>query len=136
MSHQWKFNVSWKHTCLTCGHPLDVSIAISSYNEYDLFWRRHENFTKLRPYDIDLNKRMYKIINMKAHRMCKSCYDAKAHNVSFNSIMNREITGKKLYPTSKSMSAGQIYDWFESFNRYVHRPDADNYIVGNDVLVG
>ena len=77
---------------------------------------------------------MYKIINLKANRMCKSCYNAKAHNVSFKSIMNRELHGKPIYPRTESLSANQIYFWFECFNRYLHRPDADNYIVGNVVL--
>jgi hypothetical protein len=134
MSPQWTFNVSWKRTCLTCHHPIDVIITITSHHDYDTFWRRYVNLSDLRPSTMDLNDCMYKIINLKAYRMCKSCYDAKAHKISFKSLMNRELYGTKLCPKSNSLSAEQIYNWFESFNRYLHRPDADDYVVQRPLL--
>jgi hypothetical protein len=131
MSHHWKFNVSWCHTCLTCHHPIDIIITITSSNrELDsLFWKRYINFIKLRPSNMSLSGKMYKIINLKAYRLCKSCYNTKAHKVNHVNIMNREIYGKRIHPRSESLNSDQIYDWFESLNRYVHRPDADDYVV-------
>jgi hypothetical protein len=43
--------------------------------------------------------------------------------------MNREVSGKRIAPVSKSLSTQEFYNYFESFDRYLRRPDADEYCV-------
>lgn len=138
MSQRWKFDVTWRHTCLACHNPLDVMINLTTNRDIKLFWERYANYTTIRPSKMYMNRITYKIINMKAHKMCSSCYDAKVHNVNIKSLMDRDTYGKRIRPRSESLNAEQIYDWFEAFTRYLRRPDAGDYIgtASNDVLVG
>jgi hypothetical protein len=130
MSHPWQFNVYWYHTCSFCKHPLDVVIYLThDVSQNKLFWKRYFNYRLLKPCDFSMNKMYIKILNLKARRVCKWCYENKPYKIGFRDIMYRETTGRSLAPTSKSMSTSEIYDWFESFNRYVRRPDAEDYTV-------
>lgn len=68
-------------------------------------------------------------VNLRARRVCKWCYDNKVHKVGVRKILNREVTGRSLAPRSKSLSRQEAYEWFESFDRYLRRPDADEYVI-------
>jgi len=130
MSPPWKFKITWDHTCSFCKHPLDIIIYLEyDANQNKLFWKRYYNFTMLLPSDVHLNKMYIKIVNLKARRVCKWCYDNKVHNVGFRNILNREVTGRSPAPRSRSLSCQEVYNWFESFDRYLRRPDADEYVV-------
>ena len=83
----------------------------------------------LKPHDFSMNKMYYRIVNLKARRVCKWCYENKPYKIGFRKLVNRETTGKSLAPRSNSLSTEEVYDWFESFNRYVRRPDAEEYVV-------
>lgn len=87
----------------------------------------------LAPSDIHLNKMCIKIVNLKGRRICKWCYDNKVHKVGFRNILNREVTGRSLAPRSKSLSCQDVYNWFESFDRYLRRPDAEEYTVSTSL---
>lgn len=102
--------------------------------QHKLFWKRYYNFVELSPCDsIHLNKMYLRVVNLKARRVCKWCYDNKVHKIGVRNILNREITGRSLYPMSKSMSCEEVYNRFESFDRYLRRPDVDDYIVNKHV---
>lgn len=132
MSHRWKFDVFWNHVCSFCKHPLDVTIKITDDdNNCEIFWERYYNFSILKPCEFSLNNMYFRFENLKARRVCKWCYENKPYKINFRKLMNRETTGKRLAPRSKSLSTEEIYEWFESFNRYVRRSDADDYSVFN-----
>ena len=129
MSHQWKFDVYWPNVCSCCSHPLNITIhLIHDVNNYEIFWKRFFNFKKLKPLDFYRNKMYYRIVNLKARRVCKWCYENKPYKIGVRDLMNRETTGRSLAPRSKSLSIKEVYNWFESFNRYVRRHDADDFI--------
>jgi GR25 family glycosyltransferase involved in LPS biosynthesis len=98
-------------------------------NEIDLFWKRYYNFRKLVPCDMTLNEKYIKVVNLKGRRVCKWCYVNKAHKINIKTLMNREVSGKRIAPVSKSLSTQEFYNYFESFDRYLRRPDADEYCV-------
>lgn len=130
MSHQWKFDVYWPHVCSCCKHPLDVIIYLKDDdNNREIFWKRYFNFNLLKPCNFLLNKMRIKIVNLKARRVCTWCYENKPYKIGVRELILRETTGKSLVPRSQSLSKEEVYDWFESFNRYVRRPDADDYLV-------
>lgn len=130
MSPPWKFNVYWERVCWVCNNPLDIMIRL----EYDaqknrLFWKRFFNFKILLPNDIHLNVSYLSVVNMKARHVCKHCFKNKHHKKVFRNVLSREINGKSPIPRSKSMTEKEVYNWFESFNRYLRRPDADEYML-------
>ena len=128
MSHPWKFDVFWPHVCSFCKHPLDVTIhLVHDVEKREIFWKRYFNFKKLRPCNFSLNKMYIQLLNLKARRVCKWCYENKPYKIGVRDLMNRETTGRSLAPRSKSLSSSEVYDWFESFDRYVRRADADDY---------
>lgn len=81
------------------------------------------------PSDIHLNEMYIKIVNHKGRRICKWCYDNKVHKVDFRDILNREVTGRSLTPRSRSMTCQEVYNWIESFDRYLRSDDMrDGYL--------
>ena len=130
MSHDWKYKIEWCHTCSFCEHPLDVIVNFEQpEDDIMLFWKRYYNFRKLVPRDMTLNETYIKIVNLKGRRVCKWCYENKPHKIDYRKLMVRETTGKRIAPVSKSLSNKEIYDYYESFDRYLRRPDADDYTV-------
>lgn len=81
----------------------------------------------LKPLKLEMNIAAWKFFGIKAHRVCYSCFLNKP-NKCFRKLRDREI-GKlrgNIY-NSSSKSQDELYRWFESFNEYVIRPDADDY---------
>jgi len=127
MSPPWKFKVTWEHVCSFCKHPLDILIHLEyDANQNSLFWKRYYKYIFMLPSNSNLNKMYLKVVNLKACRVCKWCYNNKAHNINRIKIVNREITGRSLVPRSRSMSCQEVYNWFASFDRYLRRSECLN----------
>jgi hypothetical protein len=71
---------------------------------------------------------IYKFFGLKVRRVCICCYEGRPERVPINMLNRREVMGKQIRIRSGSKSDRQIYDWFESFNRFINRPDI------NDIL--
>ena len=42
--------------------------------------------------------------------------------------MDREVGRKKIKVKTTSKTHGELYRWFESFNRFINRPDVDEIV--------
>lgn len=122
-----KFNVNWINTCFLCGCPLDIRILPDDPS--DLFMRRLTNFIQLMPINFLMNTQIYKFFGLKARKICYGCYMSEPHKNPLCKIRNREIGVGRFRIKTISQSTSSLYSWFESFNRYLNRPDADDYVV-------
>jgi hypothetical protein len=122
-----KFNVNWINTCFLCECPLDIRILPDDPS--DLFMRRLTNFIQLMPINFLMNTQIYKFFGLKARKICYGCYMSEPHKNPLCKIRNREIGVGRFRIKTISQSTWSLYSWFESFNRYLNRPDADDYVV-------
>lgn len=106
---------------------MDIRIAPDKMS--DLFLTRLSNFMNLYPIALFYNTKIYKFFGLKAMKVCYGCYLTEPHKRCCN-LRNRETGLSKTRFVTLSQSRESLYKWFESFNRYLNRPDADNYIVG------
>jgi hypothetical protein len=135
MSHQCTrtdYKVRWLYNCHCCKAPLLVIIIIQHDDE--LFLSRLLNFMMLKPMNLVFNSVRWKFFGLKARRVCYSCF-IRPPNKCYRKLRDREI-GKFKGQLYKPLSVSQkdLYNWFESFNEYVLRPDADDYVGPFDFL--
>ena len=134
MSHQsvsTKFNIRWMNNCFLCGCPLDIRIIPDDPS--DLFMRRLSNFIQLMPINFLMNTQIYKIFGLKARKVCYGCYLSEPYKNPLCILRNREVGASRFKIKTISLSRSSLYSWFESFNRYLNRPDADDYVVATAV---
>ena len=127
MSHPLTFEVKWDYRCYFCQNPLDPYIVINCNQLF--FFKRFYNFQFLKPCDMTHNISIYKIINLKCRRVCCWCFENDPHKVNPKDLMKRQTGERRIKPSSGSMNDSEIFQWFQSFYRYLNRPDADDYTV-------
>jgi hypothetical protein len=130
MSRQFastKFGVEWKEQCYLCNCPMDIRIAPDKMS--DLFLSRLSNFMNLYPITLFYNTRIYKFFGITARKVCYGCYLSEPHK-KYHNLRNRETGLSRVKFATLSQSRESLYNWFESFNRYLNRPDAEIYVVG------
>ena len=104
-----------------CNCPLNIYIE-TKFDRKVL--RRLINFYNLRPIDYSMNIRMYKFFGLKARRVCVGCY----YHPPRVDLRKREcgLPGAiKRHNLSKTLK--EVYEWFESCNRFLWRLDAEDY---------
>ena len=80
------------------------------------------------PIDFMYNKSIYKVFGLKARKVCLMCFDNQPHRIPIGHIAAREVTGNKFTISCGSKTTNELYNWFESFNRFINRPDIDEYV--------
>ena len=121
-----KFRIEWDHRCYLCQNPLDVQIQPNIPTTWFIICLR--TFKRLYPFGFINNSSIYKFFGQKVRRVCICCYDGQPEKVPVDMINRREVLGKKIRIRSGSKTDRQIYDWFESFNRFINKPDINEIL--------
>ena len=128
MSHPCRmdFNVGWNQCCYMCDAPMGLYFVPKVPSKR--FYGRLVNFMKLSPLkNMQYNSPMYKFFGLRVRRVCAGCY---YHRPRVN-IAKRETGQCRPRQRNLSISKTELYRWCESLNRYLNRPDADEYVVRN-----
>ena len=123
-----KFDVKWPYTCYICNNPIDMKILPRTPSTE--FFKRLLTYRLMYPFDFIHNKSIYKVFGLKARRVCMVCFANETHKVHPKRIALREISGNKIVPNMRSKTVDELFNWFESFNKFVNRPDVQDYVDG------
>ena len=125
------YKVRWLYSCHCCKAPMTIVIIIPHNDE--VFISRLINFMMLKPMKLIFNTPRWKFFGLRARRVCYSCF-IRPPTRCYRQLKDREVgrfTGKLHKPLSSSTQ--ELYKWFESFNDYVIKPDADDYVGPFDI---
>jgi hypothetical protein len=117
-----EFKVRWERTCYKCGCPMNIYISF----EYDPeFIKYIINYYNIVPFDFSNNLPIYKCFGMKARKICLGCYENPNENL-LSHLHRRELGMRNsLRRQEISKTQKEIYDWFEGFNRFLYKENAE-----------
>lgn len=121
-----RFEVKWYQTCYICNNPLDMMVIPNVSSKE--FLERFLAYRVMYPFEFMYNKSIYKFFGLKARKVCLMCFANEPHRINPKRIALREVSGNRIRPMGESKTTEELYSWFESFNRFINKPDIDDYV--------
>ena len=115
------FKVQWTATCHVCQNPLDVRLYPK--HSYDEFLSYILKFKIMYPFVLINNTSIYKFFGLKVRKVCISCYVREPQRTNLVTLTQREVSGKRIRIRTDSKSPREIYNWCDSFNRFINKPN-------------
>ena len=125
---EWK--VRWKYCCYECGIPLCIHYELKNI-DINEFVDTLITFKKFRPTLWYGQHFYYKFYGLKLKRVCFVCFNGFS-KVNLSSLRAREI-GKKIRVEKTPKFV--LYEWYKSFDRFLRRPDRQEYLLKNNNLL-
>lgn len=109
-----------------CSNPLDLAVIMDRERAKTFY--TYFNFRRI---DFIKNCSHLKLIGLRQRKVCMTCYCVKKLKMlpGPKDLMKREITGRGLPRVIESLSARDLYVWFNNFKEFSERKDVEEYLM-------
>lgn len=116
--------------CYECNNPLYPYIKCHKKEEREII----RKYKKINPIFLSNNDVFIKSYNLKAKRVCYSCYfnsNNNNNNKCILGLLRKRECGiiKNIYPLSKSLTKNEILLWFSKLLKYTEKNNLSNITI-------